>query len=91
MAAKRMRDIPLKDLHDKLGGPGVSDEEFLLRYIMKGDEEIRTMRAAGPHRQYFTSSMPLLSLIQELGKHKQVRYVRVQRGSDSVLVQNQSA
>ena len=90
-AVQKSPDVSVQDIREKFGGPGVSDEEFLLRYIMKGDEEIRTMRAAGPHRQYFTSSMPLLSLIQELGKHKQVRYVRVQRGSDSVLVQNQSA
>ena len=47
------------------------------------------MRAAGPPRQYFNSSMPLLTLIQELGKHRQVRYVRVQRGSDSLILQNQ--
>jgi len=89
MAAKRMRDIPLKDLRDKLGGPGVSDEEFLLRYIMKGEDEIRAMRAAGPPRKYLGAGMPLLELIEELGKHKQVRYVQVRRGSDSLLVQNQ--
>ena len=79
----------MKELRDKLGGPGVSDEEFLLRYIMKGEDEVRAMRAAGPPRQYFNSGMPLLALIQELGKHRQVRYVQVERGSDSLLVQNQ--
>ena len=91
MAAKRMRDIPLKDLRDKLGGPGVSDEEFLLRYIMKGEDEIRAMRAAGPPRKYLGAETPLLTLIEELGKHKQVRYVQVQRGSDSLVIQNQSS
>ncbi len=90
MAAKRMREIPLKDLRDKLGGPGVSDEEFLLRYIMKGEDEIRAMRAAGPPRKYLGAGMPLLALIEELGRHKQVRYVQVQRGSDSLVIQNQS-
>ena len=84
-------DVSLKEIRDKLGGPGVSDEEFLLRYIMKGEEEIRAMRAAGPPRQYFNAAMPLLTLIQELGKHRQVRYVQVQRGGDSLVVQNQSA
>lgn len=89
MAARQKRDIPLKEIREKLGGTGVSDEEFLLRYIMKGEQEIEAMRAAGPHRRY-NASMPLLTLIQELGKHKQVRYVQVQRGSDSLVVQNQS-
>jgi len=88
MAAKRMRDIPLQELRGRLGGPGVSDEEFLLRYIMKGEDEIRAMRAAGPPRKYLGAGMPLLALIEELGKHKRVRYVQVQRGSDSLLVQS---
>jgi hypothetical protein len=46
------------------------------------------MHAAGPPKPYFNSSMPLLTLIQELGKHKQVRYVQVQRGSNSLVVQS---
>jgi oxaloacetate decarboxylase alpha subunit len=90
LAVRQKREITLKELREKLGGPGVSDEEFLLRYIMKGEDEIRAMRAAGPPRQYFNTSMPLLTLIQELGRQKQVRYVRVQRGGDLVVLQNQS-
>ncbi|MBI2958970.1 MAG: hypothetical protein HYY28_01540, partial [Betaproteobacteria bacterium] len=65
MAARRMRDVPLEELRRQLGGPGVSDEEFLLRYIMKGEVEIQAMRAAGPPRQYFITSMPMITLIQE--------------------------
>jgi oxaloacetate decarboxylase alpha subunit len=90
-ARQESPDASLGQIREKLGGPGVSDEEFLLRYIMKGDEEIRAMRAAGPPRQYFNTSMPLLTLIQELGKHRQVRYVQVQRGGDSLVIRNQSA
>jgi oxaloacetate decarboxylase alpha subunit len=89
LAARQQRDITLDDIRERLGGPGVPDEEFLLRYIMKGEEEIRAMRAAGPPRRYFSTAMPLLTLIQELGKHQQVRYIQVQRGSDSLVVQNQ--
>ncbi len=91
LAARQQREITMRELRDKLGGPGVSDEEFLLRYIMKGEEEIRAMRAAGPPKQYFSTAMPLLILIQELDKHKQVRYIQVQRGSDSLVIQNQSS
>jgi len=91
LAGRQEREVTLKELREKLGGPGVSDEEFILRYLMKGEDEIRAMHAAGPPRQYFNSSMPLLTLIQEMGKHKQVRYVHVERGSDSLVIQNQSA
>ena len=89
LRARQKRDFTLKELRARLGGPGVSDEDFMLRYIMKGEDEVRAMRAAGPPRQYLNTRMPLLSLIEELGKCKQVRYVQVQRGSDSLLVQNQ--
>jgi oxaloacetate decarboxylase (Na+ extruding) subunit alpha len=88
LGARRRRNIPLKEIRDSLGGSGVSDEEFLLRYIMKGEQEIEAMRAAGPPKQYFSSTLPLLTLIQELGKQTRVRYVKVQRGGDSLVVQN---
>jgi len=91
LAAQRGRDVTLKEIRDKLGGPGVSDEELLLRYLMKGEEEIKAMRAAGPPKQYFSTAMPLLTLIQELDKHQRVRYIQVQRGSDSLVIQNQSS
>lgn len=91
LAARVHRDISLADLRSKFGGPGVSDEEFLLRYIMKGEQEIETMRAAGRPRQYQGASLPLQTLLQELSKNKAVRYVHVRRGGDSVLVQNRSA
>jgi oxaloacetate decarboxylase (Na+ extruding) subunit alpha len=87
LSAREHRDVPLHEIRSRLGGPGVSDEEFLLRYIMKGEEEIRAMRAAGAPRQYFTTAMPLLSLIRELEKRRHVGYVRLQRGGESLLVQ----
>ncbi|MDZ4254579.1 MAG: hypothetical protein U1A72_18575, partial [Sulfuritalea sp.] len=91
LAARQRREITMRELRDQLGGPGVSDEEFLLRFIMKGDREIAAMRAAGRPRQYRGATMPLLNLLDELGKHRKVRYVHVQRGGDSLLVHNRPA
>ena len=90
LAAQKRQDLPIQKIREQFGGAGVSDEEFLLRYIMKGEQEIQAMRAAGPSRQYFGASMPLTSLIRELDKHPRVRYASVQRGSDSIVVQNRS-
>ncbi len=84
---RRHQHLPLKAIRDKLGGPGVSDEEFLLRYIMNGREEIDAMRSAGPARQYLTSAVPLLELVRQLTSQKQVRYVQVRRASDSLVVE----
>ena len=53
----------------------------------RGETEGRSDFAAGLIRL----SLGLhLTLIQELSKHRQVRYVQVQRGSDCLLVQNQA-
>jgi len=91
LAARKPPNIPLNEIRDRFGGASVSDEEFLLRYIMKGAEEIEAMRAAGRPKQYYNSSLPLVTLLQELGKHKRVRYVHVQRGGDSLVVQNRAS
>ncbi len=88
LAGGEHREISLHEIRDNLGASGVSDEEFLLRYIMKGEQEIAAMRAAGPPKQYYNASLPLITLLQELGKHKSVRYVHVRRGGDSLAVEN---
>ncbi len=91
LAAGRGHEVSLKELRARLGGPGVSDEEFLLRYIMKGEDEIAAMRAAGPPKQYFNADLPVLTLLRELEKHKRVRYVQVERGGDSLVLRNRSS
>jgi oxaloacetate decarboxylase alpha subunit len=91
LTAQRKPKVTLKDLRDKLGGPGVSDEEFVLRFIMKGEQEIKAMRAAGPPKQYLGARLPLLTLIEELNKHKGVRFVSLQRGRDSLMLHNRSS
>ena len=90
LAARQKREITMQELRAKLGGPGVSDEEFLLRFIMKGDKEIEAMRAAGPPRRY-SGTLPFVTLLNELTKHRKVRYVRLRRGDDSLLVRNRQA
>jgi oxaloacetate decarboxylase alpha subunit len=81
----------LKELRAALGGPGVSDEELLMRTIMQGTREIDAMRAAGPPRRYFTSDMPIVTLLEQLNRQPNVRYISIQRGSDSVVLQRRGA
>jgi len=90
LMAHERPDVSLEQIRGTLGGAGVSDDEFLLRYIMKGEDEIRAMRAAPP-RRYHLGPAPLVTLLEELGRHRQVRYVRVERGGDSVVVRNRAA
>ena len=90
LAARQRPNVSLQEIREKLGGPGVSDEEFLLRYIMKGQDEIAVMRAAGRPKQYYGAEMPLLTLLQEVGKRRTVRYVHIQRGANSLVFQNRT-
>jgi oxaloacetate decarboxylase alpha subunit len=90
LGARKRQDLPLQKIREQFGGAGVSDEEFLLRYIMKGEQEIQALRAAGPARQYLGASLPLARLIRELKKHPRVRHVSVRRGGDSVVIQNRA-
>ena len=89
--SRPVEDISLEDIRAKLAGPGVSDEELLMRVIMGGEQEIEAMRAAGPPKRYYTSDQPLPLLLKELEKHTSVRYIRIQRDADSLVLQNRSA
>ena len=91
LAVRQKREFTLEELRASLGGAGVSDEEFLLRFIMKGTQEIEAMHGAGPYKSYFSSTLPLPTLLQELGRHQRVRYIHVQRGDDALVLQNRSA
>ncbi len=90
LASRQRPNVTLQDLRADLGGTAVSDEEFLLRYIMKGDREIQTMRAAGRPKQYLNSALPIMRLLEELQKHRGVRYVSLQRCGDSLVLENRS-
>ncbi|MDE2166945.1 MAG: pyruvate/oxaloacetate carboxyltransferase [Alphaproteobacteria bacterium] len=91
LASRQTSNVTLQDLRTNFGGSDVSDEEFLLRYIMKGDQEIEAMRAAGRPKQYLNSALPLMTLIEELKRHEGVRYLSLQKGRNSLVLRNQSA
>ena len=82
-------DLSLADAKAVYGEPGTPDEEILLRAIMQGTAEIDTMREAGPARAY-DSRTPLLRILQDVGSRDRLRYVHIQRGSDSLLLQRRA-
>ena len=55
----------LQEIRAELGGPTVSDEELLLRWLLNKDD-IAAMRAAGPPKEYSTARHPLVRLMTEL-------------------------
>jgi oxaloacetate decarboxylase alpha subunit len=70
----------LQDLRRKYGGPGVSDEEILLRFF-SSKEDVERMKAAGPPRSYMTSANPLVGLVAELTKRPRRNSVYIRRGN----------
>jgi oxaloacetate decarboxylase alpha subunit len=83
---------PLKEFRKQFG-ENLSDEEFLLRYIMNGTKEIEVMRAATKERPWKTFSCvdsPILDLIQDLGKQPQITQVQVTQQNKTLILKRQS-
>lgn len=80
---------PLHKIREQFGGPDLSDEEFLLRYIMKGTKEIEEMRKAGPPKKYFSATTPLVQLLENLSKQPDITHVQIQGHQGSLLLTNQ--
>jgi hypothetical protein len=76
----------VEELRRKWGGPGISDDDLLLHYFA-GVEEVATMRAAGPPPEYSSARHPLVTLIQQLTKQNQWRYIHIQKGDLSLRLE----
>ena len=78
--AAREDDRTVKDIRHEYG-ENMSDEELILRYIMRGnDEEIETMRKATlyhPFHQYACIDAPIYNLINDMSKHSKTTQVQV--------------
>ncbi|MGG3081311.1 hypothetical protein [Heyndrickxia faecalis] len=81
-------NIPLHKIKEQFGGPDLSDEEFLLRYIMKGNQEIEAMRKAGPRKKYFSGTSPLLQVLDHLNKQPEISHVQIQSKTGSLVLAN---
>lgn len=73
----------VEELQRKWGGPGISDDDLLLRYLA-GVEEVAAMRAAGPPKEYVSARHPLVTLIRELTTQNQWRSIHVRKGDLSL-------
>jgi oxaloacetate decarboxylase alpha subunit len=84
-ASWRAPDLSLPEVRRKYGAPGVSDEELVLR-VIAGQSAVRDMIAAGGPREYSRASQPLLRLIQELGRKKELDHVYIRKGDFSLVM-----
>ena len=88
LAARQDKEPTLKEMRAKFGGKGVSDEELILRWIA-GRDEVETMRAAGPDRQYRIGGKKLVGMVRDLSGHKELNSVSIQKPGFSMTLGRQ--
>lgn len=76
----------IEEVRRKIGGAGVSDDELLLRWLLR-KEEIEAMRAAGPPKEYLSATHPLVTLIEELTKRKECAQIHFQKPGFSLTLE----
>jgi hypothetical protein len=80
----------LADMRRELGGPGVSDEELLLRWLLNRDD-IALMRAAGPAKEYVTRKHPLVRLMAELTQQADCNLIQVSKPGFALTLERSGA
>jgi oxaloacetate decarboxylase alpha subunit len=90
--AEEEQNKPLSEFRKQFG-ENLSDEEFLLRYIMNGTKEIDIMREATRERPWRTFSCvdsPILDLIDNLEKQAHITQVQVRINNKTLVLKRQS-
>jgi len=75
----------LKQVRERVGAAGLSDDEFLLRCFLRPDE-IESMKAAEPPQDYLTAKNPVAMLVQQLTKHPRTRFVHIRKNNFSLTL-----
>jgi oxaloacetate decarboxylase alpha subunit len=76
----------IEELRRKLGGPRLSDDELLMRYVV-GNDDVEAMRAAGAPKQYHDTRSPLLTLLQDLTQRKDCSQIYVRKDGFSLALE----
>jgi oxaloacetate decarboxylase alpha subunit len=83
-------DLSLKEVRQKFGATGVSDEELILR-VIAGEAAVKAMLAAGARKQYVNSNQPLVRLIGELSKRSDLSQVYIQKNQLTLRLEKTKA
>jgi len=81
--AKQLADLEFPDpsideMRQKLGGPSLSDEELLLRWLYP-TEALDAMRAAGTPPDYVTEGKPMIRFVAELSGRRDCSRIHVEK------------
>jgi oxaloacetate decarboxylase alpha subunit len=79
-------DLSLKEVRQKFGGPGVSDEELILR-VIAGEAAVKAMLAAGAPKEYRAATQPLIGLLDDLSKRRDLSQVYIQKNQLTLRIE----
>ncbi len=81
-------DPTLQEVRRKFGGPGVSDEELILR-VYAGEDAVKALLSAGAPKEHLDATHPLATLVREITKRSDCNYVRIEKPGFSVTLGKQ--
>lgn len=76
-------ETSVEEARQRLGGPGVTDDELVLRLISPL-ADVEAMHAAGPARMYSVTETPMEKLVAELLKRTEFQQISIRSGSDAM-------
>jgi len=78
------------EVRQKFGGPGVSDEELVIR-VVAGPDSVREMLAAGAPREFLDATRPVSFLLKQLASARELRQVHIRRSDLSLRLEQRDA
>jgi oxaloacetate decarboxylase alpha subunit len=74
------KKVTLNEIKAKYGMGNASDEDFWLNFYQLGDD-LKKIREAGPAKSYYTGKEPLVLLLKELSKDRDISRLQMQKGN----------
>ena len=85
----KQKEPEISEIRARLGGPNLSDDDLILRYIAP-QTEIDGMYGAGPAKMYETGKSSMAHLMSELLKRDQFHYISLQSKTGSMTFNSSS-
>ncbi|HWP58146.1 MAG TPA: hypothetical protein VNL14_09680 [Candidatus Acidoferrales bacterium] len=80
----------LAEVRNQFGGPGVSDEELILR-VYAGIDAVKELQTRGAPREYLNARHPLVAIVEELTRRKEYAQVYIDRPEFKLRLQRRGA
>lgn len=90
LASQDHHEPSLDEIRRSFGGPGISDDELLLRYTVGGEEDVKALREAGPFKKYPSASSPVVELVKDFTARNS-NYLAIKQPGMSLVLEGKTA